>query len=249
LAAQDDIADRLETSLKENLHCQITVIEPYANVHCPAGCNGDGEVYVAEGLALRILAPESTSGVNFLEADNAETEPKLDLKRQFMVSAALVAAIAVVSLAGLFVRLLCLEGEHARVQNEIKEVFQNTLPEEKNIVNPLAQLTQKLESLRNSYGPFGYGSDAGMGPLDVLLAITTCIPEEQGITISNMLITAEFVRLAGTSQSFQPVYDWQQRLNAIPRFSTVNVEDIHRGSESGLVNFTILMSLATSERK
>jgi hypothetical protein len=249
LAAQDDITDRLEASLKENLHCQITVIEPYANVQCSAGCNGNGDVYLAEGLALRILAPESTTGVNFFEADSAETEPKFDLKKQFMVSAALLAAIVIVSLAGLFMRLWRLEGEHARVQNEIKEVFQDTLPEEKNIVNPLAQLTQKLESLRNSYGPFGYGSDAGMGPLDVLLAITACVPQEQGITISNMLITAESVRLAGTSRSFQPVYDWQQRLNAIPRFSTVNVEDIHRGSEGGLVNFTILLSLATSERK
>jgi Tfp pilus assembly PilM family ATPase len=249
LAAQEDIADRLATALGENLHCQITVIEPCANVHCSADYNGDGEICVAEGLALRILAPESTTGVNFFEADNAETEPKFDLKKQFMISAALLAAIVVVSLAGLFVRLLRLEGEHARVQKEIKEVFQSTLPEEKNIVNPLAQLTQKLESLRNSYGPFGYGSDAGTGPLDVLREITACVPQEQGITISNMLITAESVRLAGTSRSFQPVYDWQQRLNAIPRFSTVNVEDIHRGSEGGLVNFTILLSLATSERK
>jgi hypothetical protein len=249
LAAQDDIADRLETAIKENLHCQIIVIEPYANVQCPAGCNGDVGICVAEGLALRILAPESTTGVNFLEADNAETKPKFDLKKQFVVSAALLAAIVAVSLAGLFVRLMRLEGEYAQVQSEIKEVFQRTLPEEKNIVNPLAQLTQKLASLRNSYGPFGYDSDSGTGPLDVLLAITACVPQEQGITISNMLITSESVRLTGSSRSFQPVYDWQQQLNNIPQFSTANVEDIHRDSEGGLVNFTILLSLATSERK
>jgi type II secretory pathway component PulM len=198
---------------------------------------------------MRILAPESTAGVNFLEADNAKTEPKPDLKKQFVTSAALLAAVVIVSLIGLFVQLLRLEGEYARVQSEIKEVFQRTLPEERNIINPLAQLTQKLTSLRESHGPLGYGSDSATGPLDVLRAITACVPEEQGITISNMLINTESVRLTGTSPSFQPVYEWQRRLNTVPQFSTVDVGDIHRSSDGGLVNFTILLSSAASERK
>ncbi|MHC4543167.1 MAG: hypothetical protein ACYSYL_01410 [Planctomycetota bacterium] len=62
--------------------------------------NGDTGICVAEGLALRALAPEKTVGVNFLEADNADMKPALDLRKELIISAALVAAIIVVSFVG-----------------------------------------------------------------------------------------------------------------------------------------------------
>ena len=166
-----------------------------------------------------------------------------------MISVVLLAAIAVVSLAGLFVRLLQLEGEHARVQNEIKEVFQRTLPEEKNIVNPLAQLDQKLQSLRKDYSLFGPISGADIGPLDVLYAITTSTPPEININLEDMLIIAESVRLTATAKSFESAYNWQRRLQGAPQFSTVDIRDIQREPEGERVHFTVLVSFATKEQK
>jgi len=245
LISGDDAFDGIEMLIKKNLHCQTIIVNPYAKVKCSVEHNGDAAICIAEGLAVRALAPEETTGVNFLEADNADTKSVLNLKKEFMVCATLIVAIAVVWLVGLFVQLTSLEAEYAQVKNEIKEVFQRVLPEEKNIVNPLVQLEQKLQSLRADYAFFGSTSNAAIGPLEVLRAVTNSIPS--GATIENMLITTETVRLAGTFQSFESVYNWQRLLQDAPQFSTVDVQDIRREPQSKLVRFTILASLSALE--
>ena len=247
LVSADAAFDGLETLVEENLHCQTTIVNPYAKVKSPPDHNGDVGICVAEGLALRALVPEATTGINFLDADNTNIKPALNLKREFAIFVTLAAAIAVVSLIGLFIRLSHLETKYAQVKSEIRDIFQRTLPEEKNIVNPLVQLEQKLQSLRKDYTLLGSVSGAGIGPVEILHAISKSIPSEVNIKIDNMLITTGSVRLTGTSQSFESIYNWQRLLKETPHFSTVDVQDIRREPESELVHFNISISLATLE--
>jgi len=247
LVTAGNVSDGLKATIEENLHCQTTIVDPYAKVKCSADHNGDAAICLAEGLALRASAPEQTTGINFLEADSANIKPALNPKKEFVICTILLAAIAVVSLVGLFIRLSHLETKYARIKNEIGETFQRALPEEINIVNPLAQLEQKLQSLRTDYAFFGSISGVGIGPLEVLHAITTSFPPETNISINDMLITPESVRLTGTSQSFESVYDWQRLLHETPQFLTVDVLNIGRETDSERIHFTILMSLATPE--
>ncbi|HUW19183.1 MAG TPA: pilus assembly protein PilM [Sedimentisphaerales bacterium] len=248
VAEQEDFSS-LKATIEEDLHCQTTFVDPYAKVKCTPECTGDEAICVAEGLALRVLASEKTTGVNFLEADNAETRPTLHLKKELLTFGGLAAAIVIVLLAGLFMRLSHLEKVHANIKNEIKEVFQHTLPEEKNIVDPLIQLEQRLKSLRTDNALSHYITGAGVEPLDILRAITASVPSGANINIDNMLITTESVRLAGACRSFESVYNWQQRLQETGLFSTVVVRDNRKDSAGGLVRFTILLSLAEVEQK
>ena len=248
LVAGNGVSSGLESAVEENLRCQITIVNPYAKVKRPPEYNDDAPICIAEGLALRLLAPEETTGINFLEADGANIKPTLDLKKEFIICAALLAAIAIVSLTGLFMRLSHLETKYAQVKNEIREIFQRTLPEEINIVNPIVQLEQKLQSLRKDYALFGAVSGTGVEPLEVLHAITTSVPREVNININDMLIASESVRLTGTSQSFESVYNWQRLLQKAPQFSTVDIQNIRREPESELVHFTVLVSLTVLEQ-
>jgi Tfp pilus assembly PilM family ATPase/Tfp pilus assembly protein PilN len=249
LVSETSTFDGLETLLEENLQCQAIVVDPYAKIKNPQNFNGDAGICVAEGLALRALAPEATTGINFLNADNTDIKLALNLRREFAIFAALAAAIAVVSLIGLFIRLSHLETKYSHVKNEIRDIFQQTLPEEKNIVNPLVQLEQKLQSLRKDYTLLGSVSGAGVGPVEILHTISKSIPSGANINIDNMLISTGSVRLTGNSKSFESIYNWQRLLEKNPLFSTVDVQDIRREPESGLVHFTILVLLVTPEQK
>jgi hypothetical protein len=146
-------------------------------------------------------------------------------------------------------RLSQLETKYARVKNEIRESFQMALPQEENIVNPLVQLGQKLQSLKQDYALLGPISSVGTAPLEVLHVITTSTPPEVDISLDDMLITTESVRLTGTSESFESVYNWQRLLQGVPQFSTVDVgQDTQREPEGGQVRFTVLVSFATKEQ-
>ena len=246
LAIGGDVAGDLEAAVKERLRCQIVTVEPYAMVKRSFEKNGDTGICVAEGLALRALAPEKTVGVNFLEADNADMKPALDLRKELIISAALVAAIIVVSFVGLFVRLFHLESKYTNIKNEIRQVFQHTLPQETNIVNPLVQLEQQLVSFRKDNQLFASFYPNNLTPLKVLHNITTNTPSESNIRIDDLLITTESVRLKGTCDSFDSVYQWQRLLQEIDGFTLVEVKDPQRNPKSNVIHFTILISLDRS---
>jgi len=247
LVTGGNVPKDIEAIAEEKLRCQVTVVDPCIKVRCSPAFDSKAAISIAEGLALRVLAPERTTGINFLEADGADINPKLDLKKELITCAILVGAIAVVSLIGLFTNLSRLERQYAHIKNEIREVFQRTLPEETNIVSPLVQLEQKLQALRNGHTLSGYVCKPGVEPLELLHQITTSIPLEGNIRINDMLLTDNSLRLRGSSQSFDTVYNWQRRLQQAPQFTIADVQDIRRESKSQSVNFTILLSLATWE--
>ncbi|MHC4526988.1 MAG: PilN domain-containing protein [Planctomycetota bacterium] len=244
-----DVSDELEAAIEEGLRCQITKVDPYARIECVSQSNGGAKICLAEGLALRVLAPEQTAGVNFRDAGPEVTKTRVAVRKELAVCAVLAAGIALIWLVGLFIRLSRLEARHSRVENEIRQIFERTLPDEGNMVNPLAQLEHKLQALRGNYALSGYINTARTNPLEVLHAITTEGPSDQNIDIDSTLITAESVRLTGTAGSFDAVYKWREKLQQIPQFAAVDIqESIHKDPESGSVHFTILISLATPEQ-
>jgi Tfp pilus assembly protein PilN len=144
-------------------------------------------------------------------------------------------------------RLAHLEGQYAGVKDEMTEIFQRTLPEEKNIVNPVAQLEQKLQALQKDYALLNSLSSAGAGPLEILNAIAMSTPSELKINLDDVQVTAESVRLAGTSESFESVYNWQHLLGDALHFSTVDVRDVHREPDSEMVRFVVLASIVSEK--
>jgi len=248
LISTGQISDYMVLKIGKKLRSETTVVDCYAMVEDMSRHMVDTQVCVAEGLALRLLAPEKTKGINFLEAGKADAAPVLNLRKEFVFCATLIGLIAVFLLVGLFTRLSHLEAAYARIKNETTEIFQATLPDEKNIVNPLVQLEQKIESFRDSR-LFASLSDSGLSPLDALYKISTNSPLRENIKIDDILIAADTVRINGTCDSFEPVYQWQQLLQEDPAFTFVDVKYIEKQSKSGVVHFTMLLSLSTQEPK
>jgi Tfp pilus assembly PilM family ATPase len=234
--------DGLKAIIEENLSCKAIVVDTCARIESPSELINEPAICVAEGLALRMLAPEKTTGINFLEADNKHVKPVLNLKKEFITCAILGAAIVLVSLGGLFVRLSNLETEYTKLKSEVTEIFQRTLPEEKNIVSPLVQLEQKLKSLRKDYRLFASFCPTSLSPLEVLRRITVNTPQNKKAKIDNLFITSESIRLSGTCHSFESVYEWQQLLQKVPEFVIIDVQDVQRETESGDVRFTMLIT-------
>lgn len=247
LVATGNVSEYLREQIEEKLHCQVTIVDPYTKIKTPPGHKIDLPICVAEGLALRVLAPEQTKGVNFLEADNANGEPAINLKKELVTCAILIGAIAVFSLAGLFVRLSHLEEDYARIKNETTEIFKATLPEEKNIVSPLVQLEQKLESFRKDSELLTSLSGTGLAPLEVLRKVSTSTPSGENVKIDDILIAADTVRVNGTCDTFESVYQWQRLLQEVPGFAFVDVKDVQKEPKSSVVQFTMLLSSSIQE--
>ncbi len=248
LVTTGESSDYVVGLIKEKLHSRTIVVDCYATIENLSGHETDMPMCVAEGLALRLLAPEQTKGVNFLEADKADAGPALNLKKEFAVCAALVCVIAVFSLVGLFMRLSHLEAAYAHIKNETTEIFEAACPQEK-IVNPFVQLQQKIESFRRDSRLSSSLSVSGLSPLDILYKISANSPSRENIKVDDILIVADTVRINGTCESFESVYQWQRFLQEVPGLALIDVKDIGKQSKSDLVEFTMLLSLSKQEPK
>jgi hypothetical protein len=234
--------------LKRKLNWQVIIPDPCHTVKSSVDCAADSTICTAEGLALSLLAPEQTSGINFLQAIDLEADPMPAIKKNLATCAWLGAAIVVFLVLGLFARLFYLEKEYTSIKEGMNDIFKKTVPEETTIVDPLAQLEQRLKPLQDDYRKFDPTSAGTAKPLQLLRDISSSTPSESNITVNNILLTSKSARLSGTSPSFKSVYDWQSQLKANPKFSAVDILDVGAGTQSKSVNFTILISLDSSEK-
>ena len=239
----------IEAELTNALHCHITLVNPFARAQRDPKCNADAFMTIAEGLALRALSPDTTAGLNFLNALQNEEKPHFELKKELRTIATLAAAVILVAIASVFLRLWRLERQHSNIQKQTAELFRQTLPDEKNIVNPLAQLEQKIASLQPGYASFGGATDTAAGPLEIMQQVTQTIPEQAGITVGSMLLSPDSVRITGTAGTFAPVYEWQQALQQVPNFASVDVSDIQRLAAGQSVSFTIVIAMSETQIK
>jgi Tfp pilus assembly PilM family ATPase len=237
----------LKSLVEQALDCCVTVVDPSAAVEAAPGQKTAPSTCVAEGLALRLIAPDQTKGINFLDVDSDDKRVPINVKRELLSHTFLAAAIVVFLLVGLFVQLRRLEAAYADVKDRIQETFRAACPQEQNIVSPLAQLEQKLESFRKDCRLFDSFYPTGMRPLQILRTITANAPGKP-LDVDDLLITADSVRIMGACDSFESVYEWQRLLQQVPGFGQVDV-DAQKRPQTGLVQFTMLIPLAMQEHK
>jgi Tfp pilus assembly PilM family ATPase len=237
----------LKSLVEQALDCCVTVVDPSAAVEAAPDQKTDPSTCVAEGLALRLIAPDQTKGINFLDVDSDDKKVPINVKRELLTHTALAAAIIVFLLVGLFVQLRRLEAAYADVKDRIQETFRAALPEEQNIVSPLAQLEQKLESFRKDCQLFDSFYPTGMRPLQILRTITANAPGKP-LDVDDLLIAGDSVRIIGACDSFESVYEWQRLLQQVPGFGQVDV-DAQKRPQTGVVQFTMLIPLAMQEHK
>jgi Tfp pilus assembly PilM family ATPase len=249
LVSAPKTAEPLVAAIRGRIECRIAVADPYAKIkHSADTADTDFPMCTAEGLALRALAPNPDDHGNLLAAYRARTQPACNIKRELIACAALVAVIAAVWFTGLFVRLSALESQYNRLKDQIQTVFHQALPKERNIVNPLAQLQQKIDAFRKENEAFSFFRTGRFSPLEIMYLLTTHCPKEGNLKFHDLLITADSVQGVGTCDSFAVVSDWQRLLKQMPGFGIVDIQDQKRDARTGQVQFTLSMSSARMEQ-
>jgi Tfp pilus assembly PilM family ATPase/Tfp pilus assembly protein PilN len=242
-------AGQLAAVIQERIECRILVADPYAKVKRSGDkVNVDFSLCTAEGLALRALAPDSDGRGDFLAAYGRRTCPGARIRKELIVCAAMLAATAALWFLGLFVRLSALESEYSQLKNRIQAVFYQALPQEKNIVDPIAQIQQKLDAFRKESEVFSSFRPGRFSPLETLYALTTHTPKEGNLKFHDLLITPDSVQAMGTCDSFAVVSDWQRRLQQVSGFSVVDIQDQKKDARTGQVQFTLSISASRMER-
>jgi Tfp pilus assembly protein PilN len=221
----------------------VTAVDPFAQVAGPEDREGLGEIVLAEGLAIRALAVRQTCGVDFLTIGGAGGRSKADLRRELVLCATLIGAIGMVWLIGTWTQASSLESQYQRIKGQMTDLFRKAVPDEKQIVSPLAQVQQRLDRVQRDYRSVADLQRADVGVLAVLDRLGASREGLADVMIQDLLITADHVKVQGSCRSFEQVYQWQHRLEAVPGFDKVRVEQPSHDAQKGQVSFTMSIDL------
>lgn len=242
ISGNNEFAHGLSETLPEVIDCQIDILSLPKHIDCSDEHHTDAGVAVAVGAAL-VGANENAEAPNFLTEDELRSNRTAETKRSLFVFGLLLVAIGISLIANLFYQLNTLQKKHQLIKQEIRKVFVQTLPEEKRIVNELAQMTERLDTLQTEYDTLASEMNSMISPLKILQYISERIRPDQNIQISNISVAAESVRLTGVAASFESVDNLTGVLRRTAEFATVALRNADVDPENGTVRFSLLITM------
>ncbi len=242
LIGAPETAELLATTIESEVDCQMTVVDPYAHVEPPTRTEAGFPACVAEGLALRLLLPQPSGRINFLAPYLTRNRPSVNLRRELAICGILAAAVVVVWTIGLFIQRAHLESQYDRVKTQQRNLFRQTVPEEKNIVNPLAQLQQKLDAFRDESAMLTSFQPGRLTALEVLQLLSAHGPADGSLQLDDLFIAADSARVTGSCTSSAAVFDWQRILEDVPGIEIADGPNPEKDAQTGKVRFTLSLS-------
>jgi len=242
LVAKSQAGRYLAAAIEGEIDCQVTLVDPYARIEHASEIDARFPVCVAEGLALRKLMPQPAGSVNFLAAQNPRGKSQRSVTKELTVCAGLLAVTVVVWVVGLFMQVSRLESQNAAIKAQIQDVFQQALPEERNIVNPVAQLQQKLDSFGADSTLLTSFQPGRLTPLEILHVLSVHQPPGEKLTFDDLLVATDSVRVTGSCDSFGTLLEWQRVLEETPGFDSVDIPHPNKDAKTGKVHFTLSLA-------
>lgn len=130
-----------------------------------------------------------------------------------------------------------LAGQRDALNEEIRTVFQQTLPEVTRIVDPLQQLKVKVDEGRRVYGQ-GQGGGS-LSKLMILAELSARIPDSLPVRITRLVSDQNDLRIMAETQDFNTVDNVKRELEKSSLFGAVVISSANLAPKAGGVRFEL----------
>jgi hypothetical protein len=109
-------------------------------------------------------------------------------------------------------------------------------------------MQSQFQSLQKDSALFAAMVPGSFGPLEVLSILAANTPPEINLNITSIFIADRTVQIAANCDSYQTVYAWKDRLQKIPQFAAVAVQEPRLRGQSRQVQFNVTITLAPVQK-
>ena len=168
-------------------------------------------------LALSLRDGKEGEGFNFRKNEFEIKKSGFWLQKEFRRAMVLLLIVLSFLVADLGVDYYFLRKTHRKLDEKIVEIFKQTFPDVKRIVDPVQQMKVKINELKTSAVPIpGTGSDKKV--LELLNDISNRIPKSLSVKVNSMVIDQESVRVSGKTDNFNTVDSIKNGLEASTKY-------------------------------
>jgi len=189
-------------------------------------------------LALAIRDSKKDQNFNFRKDDFETKRPYMGLKMNFRKAAVLLSVVFSLLIADIGIDYYLLKERAGRLDQEIANVFRQTFPEVRRIVDPLQQMKIKINETKKLAGAIP-GTASNIPVIEILKDISKRIPKAVNVNVTRIGIDPETVRISGKTDTYSAVDRIQNVLEGSGYFSEVSISSTNLDRSGNQVQFEI----------
>ncbi len=197
----------------------------------------------ALALALRGALRPPVSRLNLRQDEFAYKRDFTVLRRRFLPTVSIAGALLLLVLVNIGVILARNNSQVTKLDAQMVQIFRESHRGTTRIVDPLAQMRSGVSEMQRRAQALGlYGGN--VTALGVLLEISSRVPTDVDVTVTDLSIDENRIRVHGSTPSYELVDRLKTELQKVPFFREVNVADVKTDRDGGKsFNLTITMGL------
>jgi general secretion pathway protein L len=194
-------------------------------------------------LALALRDEKRGQGFNFRKNGFEVKRQYLGLKREIRKVGVFLILIISFLAADLGVDYYLLKRRYVSIEQKITEIFRQSFPDVKRVVDPVQQMKVKINELKSSEVSLP-GIKTNRRVLDLLKEISGLIPKSMDVLVTRMVVDPETVRITGETDTFNTVDSIKSGLEASDYFSAVTITSANLDRTGKRVQFEINLQRA-----
>lgn len=200
----------------------------------------DGIFTHSLGLALKEVLGAKGSQINFRRGKFAYKVETEAARGKAVYIGIIASVILLVVLSDGYLRYSFKEGRYRELRSQVRDIFKETLPQVKNVVDEIQQLKVAIGELGKTVSLFG---NRDLTVLKVLAELSGRIPKDIQIEVQDLTISDDKIKLEAETDSFDSVDRIKSELEKSERFKEVSVGDAKIGAKEGKVRFKVNIML------
>jgi len=198
---------------------------------------------MGNALALALREPKQDQGFNFRRYEFEKKKHYFGSKKEIRNAAIFFAVLLFFLAIDMGADYYFLKKRYQTLDHNITEIFKETLPGIKRIVDPVKQMQIKINEIRAS--ALSHPTIGGNKTvLEILEDISQRISETLDVHINRMVIDSEVVRITGKTDTFNTVDKIKNDLEASDYFSSATISAAKLNRAGTKVEFEIKLERA-----
>ncbi|NVL90264.1 MAG: pilus assembly protein PilM [Desulfobacterales bacterium] len=194
-------------------------------------------------LALAVRESKLGFGFNFRRDEFEIKKQYFGHKKEIRKAAALLILILSLLALNLGVDYYFLKRQYNKLDQQITEIFRQTFPDVKRIVDPVQQMKVRINEIKKSSLMVPGIGASGM-VADLLKDISLRIPESVDIQITRMVVDTDTVLIRGETDTFNTVDTIKKGLEPSTYFNTVAISSAKLDRSGKRVRFELKLERA-----
>jgi len=189
-------------------------------------------------LSLALTEIEGINGFDFQRKSFSDRKLWNEHGKRILVCGTLACLVGVLALFNLFYETYTLQKQVAVLDRKMIQIFKETFPDVKRIVDPLHQMRIKIKEAKKD-ALFSGDGEGSLRVIDLLNDISRLIPQSIDVDLTRIVTGPEIITISGDTDTFNTVNDVKTRLQNVQGFQSVEINSANLDKSGNRVRFKL----------